>query len=87
MIGMNVQQAKMQYAAHRTRQCSHLIENFVAEHFSGVRCGDVYEIDPKQLGHGTYGTVHTCRHRESGDVFACKVRTCSCNIYYIYVFI
>jgi hypothetical protein len=66
-------QAKMEYSACRTRQCSHLLENFVLEHFSGVRCVDVYEIDSKQLGHGAYGSVHLCKHRKSGDVFACKV--------------
>ena len=65
--------AKMEYAACRTRQCSHLIENFVLEHFTGLRCVDVYEIDSKQIGHGAYGSVHLCKHRKTGDVFACKM--------------
>lgn len=30
--------ARLQYAAARTRQCSHLLQNFVHEHFEGHTC-------------------------------------------------
>ena len=39
------------------------------------RCMDFYEIiENKRLGKGSYGTVYLCRHRKTGDEFACKVR-------------
>ncbi len=28
--------AKMQYAAYRTRQCSHILQNCINEHFEGT---------------------------------------------------
>lgn len=37
--------------------------------------GDVrvnYHIDPKELGHGHYGVVRKCMHRESGEWYAIK---------------
>jgi Protein kinase domain len=37
--------------------------------------GDVranYHIEPKELGHGHYGVVRKCMHRESGDWYAIK---------------
>merc|ERR1719235_1459115 len=57
-----------------TRQCSHLIENFVGEHFEGKKFSDFYEIfEKKRLGKGSYGSVYLCRHRRTEDHFACKV--------------
>ena len=41
------------------------------------RCMDFYEIiENKRLGKGSYGTVYLCRHRKTGDEFACKVIKC-----------
>lgn len=66
---------KLQYAACRTRMCSHLLENFVHEHFEGRVCSDVYDIigDGGRLGEGSYGSVYMCKHKKSGDMYACKV--------------
>ena len=68
-------QGKLQYAACRTRMCSHLLENFVHEHFEGRICSDYYDIvgDGGRLGEGSYGSVYLCRNKKSGDSFACKV--------------
>lgn len=68
-------QGKLQYASCRTRMCSHLIENFVHEHFEGRICSDYYDIvgDGGRLGEGSYGSVYLCRNKKSGDSFACKV--------------
>ena len=39
------------------------------------RCVDFYEIiENKRLGKGSYGSVYLCKHRKTGDEFACKVR-------------
>ena len=59
----------------RTRQCSHLLENFVQEHFeANEKFTDVYDIHEKsKLGKGSYGSVFLCRHKRSGDEFACKL--------------
>ena len=57
-----------------TRQCSHLIENFVNEHFEGKKFSNCYEIyEKKRLGKGSYGSVYLCKHLRTGDQFACKV--------------
>lgn len=65
---------KMQYCSLRCRQCSHLIENFVHEHFEGKKFAEQYEIfEKKKLGKGSYGSVFLCRHRRTGDEYACKV--------------
>jgi len=62
------------YAAYRTQESSTYYENLVHEHFDGTRCVDVYEIvESKRLGKGSYGSVYLCRHRKTGDEFACKV--------------
>mmetsp|Transcript_38492 Transcript_38492/g.39174 ORF Transcript_38492/g.39174 Transcript_38492/m.39174 type:complete len:254 (+) Transcript_38492:226-987(+) len=67
--------ARLQYAASRTQQCSHLLENFVHEHFEGKKCSDFYDVfESKRLGKGSYGAVYLCKHKRSGDEFACKVR-------------
>mgnify|MGYP003385255068 FL=1 len=68
-------QGKLQYASCRTRMCSHLIENFVHEHFEGRICSDYYDIvgDGGRLGEGSYGSVYLYRNKKSGDSFACKV--------------
>ena len=64
----------LHYAATRTRQCSHLIENFVHEHFEGKRFSEFYNIDDKKrLGKGSYGSVYLCTHKRTKDAFACKV--------------
>ena len=64
----------LQYAASRTRQCSHLLENFVHEHFEGKRFSEFYDIDDKKrLGKGSYGSVYLCHHKRTKDAFACKV--------------
>mmetsp|Transcript_19800 Transcript_19800/g.28472 ORF Transcript_19800/g.28472 Transcript_19800/m.28472 type:complete len:659 (-) Transcript_19800:13-1989(-) len=66
--------ARLQYAASRTRQCSHLLQNFVHEHFEGVKCSDVYDIfTEKRIGKGSYGSVYYCKHKKTGEEFACKV--------------
>ena len=65
--------ASLTYAAARTQQSSHLIENLVNEHFEGRKCAEFYEFTRK-LGEGSYGSVHLCRHKQTGDEFACKVR-------------
>ena len=64
--------ASLTYAAARTQQCSHLLENLVNEHFEGRKCSDFYELK-EMLGKGTYGSVHLCKHIQTGDEFACKV--------------
>ena len=64
--------ASLNYAAARTQQCSHLLENLVHEHFEGRKCMEYYSLT-KKLGEGSYGTVHLCKHRQTGDEFACKV--------------
>jgi len=65
---------RIHYCSLRTRQCSHLIENFVHEHFEGKKFADQYEIfEKKRLGKGSYGSVYLCRSRRTGDEFACKV--------------
>ena len=67
-------QAKLEYASARTLECSHLLQNFVREHFTGAKCSDVYDImEKKRLGQGSYGSVHLCTHRKTGDKFACKM--------------
>ena len=45
---------KLQYCAMRTRQCSHLLQNFVREHFdSAEKFSDVYDVQDKdKLGKG-----------------------------------
>ena len=64
----------LKYAAMRTHQCSSIYENLTHEHFEGLRCVDFYDIvETKRLGKGSYGSVYLCRHRKTGDEFACKV--------------
>ena len=66
--------AKVQYCSMMTKRCSHLIENFVTEHFEGKKFSDYYEIfEKRRLGKGSYGSVYLCKHRRTGDEFACKV--------------
>lgn len=66
---------RLEYAAVRTRQCSHLLQNFVHEHFDGVKCSDVYDIfTEKRIGKGSYGSVYYCKHKKTEDEFACKVK-------------
>ncbi len=39
----------------------------------GKKCADYYEIfENCRLGKGSYGSVYRCRHRRTGDEFACK---------------
>jgi transcriptional regulator len=69
---------RLTYAASRTQQSSPLTENLVHEHFEGLRCVDFYEIiESKMLGKGSYGSVYLCKHRKTGDEFACKVMSMS----------
>jgi hypothetical protein len=64
----------LNYAATRTQESSQIFENLIHEHFEGLRCVDFYEIvENKRLGKGSYGSVYLCRHRKTGDEFACKV--------------
>ena len=64
----------LQYAAGRTRECSHLLENFVHEHFEGHRFSTYYDINEKdRLGKGSYGSVYLCHHKKTRDAYACKV--------------
>ena len=64
----------LQYSSGRTRECSHLLENFVHEHFEGHRFSTYYDIDEKdRLGKGSYGSVYLCRHKKTRDAYACKV--------------
>ena len=64
----------LEYASARTRECSHMLENFVHEHFEGHRFSSYYDIDEKErLGKGSYGSVYLCRHKKTRDAFACKV--------------
>ncbi|CAB9502579.1 MAP kinase-activated protein kinase 2 (Fragment) [Seminavis robusta] len=42
----------------------------ITDALSDVRIN--YHIDAKEVGHGHYGVVRKCRHRESGDSFAIK---------------
>ena len=65
--------ASLTYAAARTYQCSHVIENLVREHFEGRKFHEFYEMQQK-LGAGSYGSVYRAVHRQTGDEFACKVR-------------
>ena len=58
--------------SHPVRVKSHSLLNIYSLLF---RCMDFYEIiENKRLGKGSYGTVYLCRHRKTGDEFACKVR-------------
>ncbi|GAX19767.1 calcium/calmodulin-dependent protein kinase I [Fistulifera solaris] len=42
----------------------------ITDALSDVRVN--YHIDPKELGHGHYGVVRKCMHRETGEVYAIK---------------
>jgi len=42
----------------------------ITDALSDVRVN--YHIDPKELGHGHYGVVRKCMHRESGEWYAIK---------------
>lgn len=65
---------RLEYAAIRTRQCSHLLQNFVHEHFDGVKCSDIFDIfTERRIGKGSYGSVYYCKHKKTGEEFACKV--------------
>lgn len=65
---------RLMYAAWRTRQCSHLEDNFVHEHFAGESCSDFYEVHGSaKLGKGSYGSVYLATHRITGDERAVKV--------------
>ncbi len=35
----------------------------------------------KEIGKGSYSTVHLCTHTATGEVIACKVRICGCSIF------
>ena len=60
--------------SHSVRVKSHFLLNTYSLLY---RCMDFYEIiENKRLGKGSYGTVYLCRHRKTGDEFACKVRKC-----------
>ena len=62
------------YASSRTLLTSKVHENLIHEHFEGLRCVDFYEIiETKKLGKGSYGSVYLCKHRKTGDEYACKV--------------
>jgi len=61
----------MNYARHRLLQCSHLVENFVQEHFEGTEFYMDYE-DIRPLGKGGFGSVYLCRHLKSQIEFARK---------------
>jgi len=64
----------LEYSSNRTRECSHLLENFVHEHFEGRRFSSYYDINEKErLGKGSYGSVYLCRHKRTNDAYACKV--------------
>jgi hypothetical protein len=45
----------------------------ITDALSDVRLN--YHIDMKELGHGHYGVVRKCYHRETGACYAVKVRT------------
>ena len=65
---------KLQYCAMRTRECSHLLQSFVPEHFQGVKCSDVYNIfTENRIGKGSYGSVYFCKHKKTQEEYACKV--------------
>jgi calcium-dependent protein kinase len=64
----------LMYASCRTQMFSHLVENFVHEHFEGTKCADVYIINEgDKIGKGSYGSVYKCTHRRTGVSYACKV--------------
>jgi calcium-dependent protein kinase len=47
----------------------------ITDALSDVRLN--YHIDMKELGHGHYGVVRKCYHRETGAAYAVKVRVSS----------
>ena len=43
----------------------------------GVKCSDVYDIfSERRIGKGSYGSVYYCKHKKTGEEFACKVCVC-----------
>jgi calcium-dependent protein kinase len=72
----------MVYVRHRLLQCSHLVENFVQEHFEGSAYTDDYEdfhrrdkdnkVELHCLGQGGFGSVYLIRHKTSKIYFARK---------------
>ena len=65
---------KLQYCAMRTRECAHLLQSFIPEHFEGVKCSDVYNIfTENRIGKGSYGSVYFCKHKKTQEEYACKV--------------
>jgi hypothetical protein len=45
---------------------------------TGVKCSDIYDIyTEKRIGKGSYGSVYYCKHKKSGEEFACKVHPLS----------
>ena len=69
-------EAKQRYAQWRARHFSHLLENCVHDNLSEhPSVHDVYEVHTakeQQLGTGSYGTVTTATHRQTGQRYACK---------------
>lgn len=76
---------KLRYAAQMTRQYSHLLENFVHEHFDGESFHDVYTLlEDQKLGEGGYGSVYQCTHKRIKDIYACKIVNLNrINSYYL----
>ena len=61
------------YAQYRCRMFSHLLENMVHENISEkVSVHDVYDLDSKVIGSGSYGSVCIGTHRRTGQRFAVK---------------
>jgi hypothetical protein len=60
----------------------------ITDALSDVRVN--YHIDLKELGHGHYGVVRKCYHRDTGACYAIKVRVNvekSCKIAFVASFI
>ena len=68
--------SKFAYALEKFKLCDSLLGVFVREHYSDP-CTMFYEINNEHvLGKGNYGNVCMCKHRKSGQKYACKVGDC-----------
>ena len=68
----NIQQ-RIMYSSWRMRQFSNMRINFIQEHFLGVTCSTLYDIQANaKLGSGSYGSVYLANHRTTGVAHAVK---------------